>query len=48
MKPLQCWLPTLGSSSNTEKVDRDARRAFQEWRGEPTIWLLPEVEKPVR
>jgi hypothetical protein len=48
MRPLQLWLPFLGQSINSEEVGRDAQRAFQEWRGEPTVWLLPELEKPLR
>jgi hypothetical protein len=47
-QPLQVWLPTLGQSLNFPEVRRDAQRAFQEWRGEPVVWLLPEIVRPVR
>jgi hypothetical protein len=47
-KPLQLWLPFLGPSINFEDVCRDARRAFEEWSGELTVWLLPEINKPAR
>ena len=48
MEPLQVWLPTLGPSLNFPEVRRDARRAFQEWQGEPVVWMLPEISRPVR
>jgi hypothetical protein len=48
MRPFQLWLPTLGPNINREEIGRDARRAFEQWRGELTVWLLPELKKPRR
>ena len=45
---MQLWLPSLGRSLNFPEVGRDAQRAFKVWRGEPVVWMLPELRTPVR
>ena len=45
---MQLWLPSLGRSLNFPEVTRDAQRAFKLWRGEPVVWMLPEIRTPVR
>jgi hypothetical protein len=48
MKPLQIWLPRFGESIKFPETSRDAMRAFESWRGELVVWMLPEARKPVR
>jgi hypothetical protein len=48
MKPLQIWLPVLRSTLCSPEDRRDLERAVHAWRGELTVWLLPELEKTVR
>jgi hypothetical protein len=48
MKPLQVWLPMLRSSLCSPEETGDLHRAMHAWRGEMTVWLLPELEKTVR
>jgi hypothetical protein len=48
MQPLQVWLPTFEGSINLPRVNRDARRAFNYWKDEVAIWLIPELTQPVR
>jgi hypothetical protein len=48
MKPLQVWLPTLHSTLRSPEDRRDLARAVREWRGELTVWLLPELGQTVR
>ena len=48
MKPLQVWIPTLHSNLAMPDVARDARRAFDAWRGEMTVWLIPDLRKQIR
>lgn len=48
MRPLQVWVPSLGGSIYLPEVERDARRAFDAWQGEGTVFLLPDLKAPVR
>ena len=48
LKPLQLWMPIFGTSLADAADKRDARRAFEFWRGESTVWLLPDVTGVVR
>jgi hypothetical protein len=48
MKPLQVWLPRLRSTLSSPEARHDRERALRAWRGELTVWLLPELEKTVR
>ncbi len=48
MTPLQIWLPLFGSSLSIPAHERDAQRAFETWRGEMTVWLLPDIKTPAR
>ena len=48
MRPIQVWVPWLGTSLERPEVARDAKRAFQHWRGEQTVYLLPDLGSPVR
>jgi hypothetical protein len=48
MERFQLWLPKLGRSTNFSEVRRDAQRAFEEWRGELEVWLLPGLKEVVR
>ena len=48
MKPFQIWLPFLNSRLSDGIMLDDARRAFDEWNGDDTIWLLPELDRTTR
>jgi hypothetical protein len=48
MKPIQIWLPALRSSLSASTSRRDFERATSAWRGEQTVWLLPELTAPFR
>src|SRR5260370_7699963 len=48
MRPLQVWFPTFTSSLSRPAADRDMQRAFQAWRGEQVVWLLPDLSKIIR
>jgi hypothetical protein len=48
MRPLQLWLPSFGRSLAFPEVQRDAQRAYAEWNGEGTVWLLPELGEVMR
>jgi hypothetical protein len=48
MKALQVWLPALGPSLGHAYVRRDAHRAFEAWRGEHTVYLVPGLLEPCR
>src|SRR5262249_38264264 len=48
MRPLQLWLPLLHSTASTPARQRDQQRAFEAWRGEQTVWLIPGLEQPYR
>jgi hypothetical protein len=48
MRPLQIWFPRLGGSIKLPRVGRDATRAFERWRDELQVWMLPEIRTPVR
>src|SRR5665213_1692422 len=48
MKPLQIWLPFLNSRLSDEIMLDDARRAFDGWDGDDTIWLLPQLDRTTR
>ena len=47
-KPLQIWLPRFGESIKFPEIGRDAMRAFESWRDELVVWMLPEARQPVR
>jgi hypothetical protein len=44
----QLWLPWIESSLGFEPVRHDVEGAVRTWRGEDTIWLLPELPRVVR
>jgi hypothetical protein len=48
MRSLQIWLPAIRSSLSMPEECPDMQRAFQAWRGERTVWLLPEIQAPCR
>jgi hypothetical protein len=48
MKALQVWLPALGPSFGHPEVRRDAHRAYEAWRGEHTVFLVPGLEQTCR
>src|SRR5947209_15979426 len=48
MRPIQVWLPAITSSLADPIFEMDMQRAFQEWRGEQTVWFMPGIEKPYR
>jgi hypothetical protein len=48
MRPLQIWFPRLGGSIKLPRVGRDATRAFEHWRDEQLVWMLPEIRTPMR
>ncbi len=48
LKALQIWLPRIGGSIKRPQTSRDAVRAFQRWRDELVVWMLPEIHKPAR
>ena len=48
MRALQVWLPTFASKINLPDAGRDARRAFELWRNESLVFLLPELKEPKR
>ena len=48
MRPIQIWLPSFTASLAAPAIERDMQRAFREWRGEHTVWFLPEIKKPYR
>src|SRR5262245_11741788 len=48
MKALQVWLPALGPSFGHAYVRRDAHRAFEAWRGEHTVYLVPGLTEDCR
>jgi hypothetical protein len=44
VRPLQVWLPSI----NTRLSLGDCNRAFTEWKGEQTVWLMPDLERTKR
>jgi hypothetical protein len=48
LKPLQIWFPRIGGSIKRPQTSRDSMRAFELWRDELVIWMLPEIHKPAR
>lgn len=40
MRPLQVWLPAIHPNLAFPELERDARRAFSEWRGEWVVWFI--------
>jgi hypothetical protein len=48
MRPLQIWLPWLGRGIKDPEVAGDAIRAFELWRDELVVWLLPKLSEPRR
>ena len=48
MKPMQLWLPLLNSTFSDPAILRDSQHAFRVWRGELTVWQLPEATKICR
>jgi hypothetical protein len=48
MHPLQIWLPTFHAALSSAEEQRDKRRAWDAWRGEHVVWLLPGLTKPQR
>jgi hypothetical protein len=44
-QPIQFWFPWLEDNLASPETQRDARRAFKEWNGQPKVWLLPELKK---
>ncbi len=48
MRPLQVWLPNISGSRAWPQAKRDRDRAYQVWRGEDTVWLMPGLERAVR
>jgi hypothetical protein len=48
MTPLQFWLPSITSSLHRSGADRDMQRAFDAWRGESIVWMLPDLDRTVR
>src|SRR5262245_6030278 len=45
VRPLQLWLPLLHLTASTPAMQRDQQRAFEEWRGEHTVWLVPGLQE---
>jgi hypothetical protein len=43
MKPLQIWLPRLGRSIKFAATAHDAKRAFELWRDEVVVWMMPGI-----
>jgi hypothetical protein len=43
-----CVVPWLGPSIENPEVGRDATRAFELWRDELVVWMLPEFREPRR
>jgi len=48
MHPLQIWLPTFHAALSSVQEQRGMRRAWDAWRGEHVVWLLPGLKKPQR
>lgn len=48
MKPLQIWLPMFGRGIGFGNSGRDMRRAFDFWDCDHRIWLLPDLDDPIR
>src|ERR1051326_2092033 len=48
MKPIQFWLPLITSSLHRSGADRDMQRAFDDWRGESVVWMLPDIGRSFR
>src|ERR1043165_8568767 len=48
MRPIQLWLPRLADSLSRPQYQRDARRAMEAWKGDYTVWLLPDLKEEVR
>ena len=48
VQPLQFWRPYLSGVLGYPQINRDMHRAFDEWRCEGTVWLLPSLKEPVR
>jgi hypothetical protein len=46
--PLQVWLSQVSENLELGPVRRDAKRAFDAWRGESTIWLMRGLHREVR
>jgi hypothetical protein len=45
MRPLQIWLPWLGRGIKNPESGRDAMRAFELWRDEVVVWMLPDLRE---
>jgi hypothetical protein len=41
-RPIQLWIPDIGGSLLNSSVFSDVQRAYLAWRGETSVWLLPE------
>jgi len=48
MRPLQLWMPLLGPSVGLSSVRRDVHAAYETWRGDHTVFLLPDLRAPTR
>lgn len=48
MRPLQVWLPNITGTLAWPRAERDRSRAYEEWRGEDCVWLIPGLEEPFR
>jgi len=48
MKPLQVWLPAFDPMVSSPARKRDLQRAQRSWRGETTVWLLPDLKAEAR
>lgn len=45
---VQVWLPLFELTPLNAAYARDLQRAQKEWRGEPVIWLLPDIREVKR
>ncbi len=48
MRPLQVWLPNITGTLAWPTAERDRSRAYEEWRGEDSVWLIPGLKEPFR
>jgi hypothetical protein len=48
VRALQVWLPSLRQSLGHALLRRDAQWAFEAWKGEDTVFLLPGLRTPER
>jgi hypothetical protein len=48
MRALQVWCPALGPSFGHADVRRDVHRAFEAWRGDHAVYLVPDLAEPYR